>query len=86
MINLNISMGTVTINIDSAIESRFRDYVYKEYGKSKGVLGKAVSQAIEKWLEERKQEKLGQEAISLMKKGFKMGAIRVKSRDELYGR
>lgn len=79
-------MGTVTISIDDNTEDRFRSYIYKERGKSKGVLGKAVNEALNKWLEEKKQEKIAEEAIAIMKKGFYSGGYKIKSRDELHER
>lgn len=79
-------MGTVTINIENEVENDFRRYVYKNYGKSKGVLGKAVTNAIKTWLNKEKQERLKEEALTLMKKGFNMGGMKVKTREELYER
>ena len=79
-------MGTITINIDDDTENSFRDYVYREYGKSKGVLGKATTNAIKSWLENQKQEKIAEEALKLMKKGFNMGGMKIKSREEIYER
>jgi len=79
-------MGTVTINIDNEIENDFRNFVYKTYGKSKGTLGKAVAEALEKWLKEKKQENLAKEAIAIMENGFNMGKIKIKKRSELYER
>ena len=79
-------MGTMTINLDSATENSFRNYVSKEYGTNKGVLGKAVREALNKWLKEKSQDKIAKEAIASMKKGFNSGGFKIKSRDELHER
>ena len=79
-------MGTVTINLDEETETNFRNYVSKEYGTNKGVLGKAISEALNKWLEEKKQKEIATSAIKRMKKGFNLGGFKYKSRDELYER
>lgn len=79
-------MGTVTITIDDNTEDRFRSYVFKERGRSKGVLGKAVNEALSKWLEEKKQTKMAEEALIDLKKGHKFGKLLYKKREELYDR
>lgn len=79
-------MGTVTISIDDDTEARFRSYVYKEYGKSKGVLGQAIKEAIDKWIREKKQENIAKEALIDLKKGHDLGKLLYKKREELYDR
>ncbi len=79
-------MGTVTISLEDSTEDSFRNYVYKEYGKSKGVLGKAINEALKKWLEEKRQDKIAKEALADLKKGHKFGKLLYKKREELYER
>ena len=79
-------MGTVTINLDDDTETNFRNYVSKEYGTNKGVLGRAISEALKKWLDEKKQKEIADSAIKRMKKGFNMGGFKYTSRDELHER
>lgn len=79
-------METITINIDKRTKELFRETVRKEYGLNKGQLGKAVNEALLKWIEEKEQRLLARELSSLMKKGFDMGKIKYKSRSELYER
>ncbi len=80
------NMTIVTMSIKDEVNSRFKEYVYKKYGKEKGVLGKALTEAMTRWLEEEEQEKIAEEAIAIMKKGFAMGKILAKTRGELYER
>ncbi len=79
-------MGTVTITLEDNTETNFRNYVYKEYGKSKGVLGKAINEALNKWLETKKQKEIAESAIKRMKKGYNLGKFKLESRDELHER
>ena len=84
--NLNVSMETITININKETKELFKETVKKEYGLRKGHLGKAVNEALLKWVMEKKQQEIAERQLALMKKGFNMGKILYKHRDELYGR
>jgi len=79
-------MGTITISVKDSVEERFRSVVRKTYGKRKGSIGLAVTEAINKWLNDREQEKIAKRQIELLEKGFDLGKILIKSRDELYER
>ena len=79
-------METITINIERETKELFRETVKNEYGLKKGQLGKAVNEALMKWVEERRQKQMAEELRNMMKKGFKMGKILYKSREELYER
>jgi len=79
-------METITININKETKEVFKETVRKEYGLRKGLLGRAVNEALLKWVEEKKQKQIAEELRIIMKKGFKMGKILYKSRDELYER
>ncbi len=56
------------------------------YPDKKGYLGKAVTSAMQKWINEVSQNKISQRELELLEKGFKMGKIKFKSREELYER
>lgn len=79
-------MGTITINISEETEAAFRKTVREEKGEGKGKLGEAVTEALEGWVEEKKQRALGLELLELSRKGFNMGKITIKHRSELYDR
>ena len=49
-------MGTVTININDQIEDSFRNFVYKNYGKSKGILIKTITEALENWIKKTRKD------------------------------
>ena len=85
--DLNGSMATITINIQDTVAQRFRKTVRQERGEGKGILGKAVEEALDHWLKNKEQEEIAQRQIQLLKSGgFHTGKIKKYSRDELYDR
>ena len=80
-------MGTITINVSDKIEQNFRETVKKEIGEGKGKLGNAVEEALEKWIEEKKQRESAERLKEKMAKGlYSVGKGWKFKRDELYGR
>ena len=41
---------TITINVEEHVESEFRRAAGRKYGKGKGHLGKAATEALKEWL------------------------------------
>ena len=76
----------MTINIDEKTGKRFRETVRKEYGSKKGYLGRAVNEALSRWVKEKEKKEISERQLSWMKKGFNLGFKGYKSRDELYDR
>lgn len=76
-------MATITINVNSEVENIFREKVYQIYGKRKGVLGQALSEAMLDW--SQKKEHLDF-CMKLLNEGIDMGKIQYKKRDELHDR
>ncbi len=85
MLFLNISMGTITISIEDETESRFRETVKQVAGEGKGKLGKAVEEALASYVAQRNQEIIAKKAEQALK-GFALGKLKIKDRDELYER
>ncbi|HLC79595.1 MAG TPA: hypothetical protein VJG83_04165 [archaeon] len=79
-------MGTMTIGVDDEIEEKFRHTVAREIGKGKGSLGRAVGQAMEKWVKEKEHEEIRKRAIKKLEMGYSMGKLLFKNRDELHDR
>lgn len=79
------TMGTITINVNDKSEMKFRNAAKIVYGTGKGTLGKAATEAIEDWAN---RKTTGNEAkmLELLEKGFKMGKIKYKTREELHDR
>jgi hypothetical protein len=79
-------MGTITVNVDDKTETKFRETVKEVVGTGKGKLGSAISEAMKKWVNEKRQDEIAQRQIKLLDKGFDMGSLNYKHRDELHDR
>ena len=79
-------MGTITVSVDNKTEALFRKMAGSVYGTGKGHLGKAVTDAMQKWVHERRQKKIAKRASERMNTGYNMGKILYKTRDELWVR
>ena len=79
------SMATITVNIKDEVNEEFRKTVEEKLGRGKGVLGKAIEEAMQKWAKEKKTEEYVKEALTLMKKGlYKVGRNYTFKREEAY--
>ena len=79
------SMATITVNIKAEVNEEFRKTVEEKLGRGKGVLGKAIEDAMQKWVKEKKTEEYVEEALALMKKGlYKVGRNYTFKREEAY--
>lgn len=79
-------MGTITIKVNDEVEKKFREVVRANYPGKKGDLGKAVTEALQKWIEEKKQKELAKKERGVLRKGFDLGKLQYKRRVELYER
>ncbi len=78
-------MGTMTVSVEDAVEHRFRERAVQKFGKQKGSLGKAVTQAMDDWAERHGEDAI-KKSLQFLEKGFKMGRLKFKSRTELHER
>ncbi|PLW79683.1 hypothetical protein C0585_06845 [Candidatus Woesearchaeota archaeon] len=79
------AMGTITVNVSDETEKMFREAVKQNIGIGKGVLGKAIGEAMNMWAEEKEREERRRKAIERLEKGFDLGNFSYKNREELYG-
>ena len=79
-------MGTITISVEDAVEENFRKTASETKGSGKGVLGKAVTEAMREWVEKKRQKKISEEMLALLDKGFEMGRLKKIKRNELHER
>lgn len=77
-------MGTMTVSVKDEVEDSFRKVVNSIYSGKKGSLGKAVTEAMQNWIEEQKQKEIAEEELKTLEKGFVMGKLLFKDRAELY--
>lgn len=79
-------MAVMTISIKDEVAKELRQTVKNEFGEDKGVLGKAIEEAIQKWLEEKRQKEIARRAIETMNNGLYSLKGWKFNRDELYDR
>lgn len=77
-------MGTITISVDDDVERKFRKAASTKYGKRKGYLGEAITEAMQTWL--KSESGTVRKAVELLEKGHNSGGVLYKSRDELHER
>jgi len=53
--------------------------------KSEEKSSKAVTEAMDKWIKERRQKEISMRQLGILDKGFDLGKIEYKKRSELYG-
>lgn len=79
-------MGTITVAVEDSVETQFRKAVKDRLGIGKGKIGKAVTEAMKQWVYAVEQQDLRERALKRLEKGYNMGKILYKHRDELHER
>ncbi|MBI4163749.1 MAG: hypothetical protein HY512_02715 [Candidatus Aenigmarchaeota archaeon] len=80
-------MGTITISVDDDVEKEFRRTVEEHQGGKKGDLGKAVTEAMKKWADEKKMKEIVERQKMFMEKGlYRLPKNWKFNRDEVYDR
>ena len=74
---------TITINIETEVLKKLRELASAEKQK-KGFLGKVISEATKEYLKEKEQDEIARRQLEKMEKGYKMGKILIKNRDDIY--
>lgn len=77
------SMATITVNVPDKVAKAFRKQVRTLHGKKKGVLGKAMTEAMQDWMAKHPHYK---EVMELLEKGWDAGEFTMPTRDEMHGR
>jgi hypothetical protein len=75
---------TMTVNVEEEVASEFRKQAGLKYGKKKGYLGKAITEAMKEW-SKKKNESLEKQFLDLLETGIKMKKWKF-DRDELHER
>jgi hypothetical protein len=75
---------TLTVSVNEESERRFRKLALSKYGKKKGTLGKALTAAMDKWVEQVEGADLTAKTLELMKKGVKTKKKWKFNREEIY--
>ncbi len=76
----------MTVNVDELTSKRFRRLAGIKYGKRKGYLGRALSEAMKTWLARQENEDIDVQAIEELRKGYNFGGLKYKNRGDLHKR
>lgn len=76
---------TMTVNVEREVATEFRKQASIEYGKKKGYLGKALTEAMKEWARKKEAEDLDKKVLKLLHEGIK-GRKWKFNREELYER
>ncbi len=79
-------MAVMTISMKDEVEKELRQTVKNELGESKGALGKAIEEAVKKWIDEKKQKEIAKRAMEMMNKGLYSLKGWKFNREEIYDR
>jgi predicted transcriptional regulator len=77
---------TLTFNVDAEVERRFRKVARVARGGKKGYLGRALTDAMEKWTKEMEEADTVAAAMALLDRGVDLGGMKYGHRDELHER
>ena len=76
---------TLSLSVNSDVEKRLRQ-VAKARDRKKGYLGKALTDAMDKWTKEMERSDTVAAAMALLDEGVDLGGISYGRREELHGR
>lgn len=74
---------TITVNVEKDVEESFRKLAGAAYGKRKGYLGKAITEAMKEWERKKAQVDVNARALELLGTGVKMKKWKF-NREEIY--
>ncbi|MCX6767840.1 MAG: hypothetical protein NTY90_03885 [Candidatus Micrarchaeota archaeon] len=78
-------MATITVNVNDAVAKKFREMAALAFGKTKGSLGKAVSEAFSLWVQLKREKKAGARMLDILEDGLDLGGVAF-TREQLHER
>jgi len=77
---------TLTFSVNAEVERKFRKVARAARGSKKGYLGRALTDAMERWTEEMEGADTVAAAMVLLDRGVDLGGVKYGHRDELHER
>lgn len=77
---------TITVSVEARVEKRFRRAASARRGKKKGYLGRALTEAMERWAEEAERSDDVARTLKLLDEGLDLGGLRYERRQDLHER
>ncbi len=81
-----VTSRTLTVNVNAEVEKKFRQVAKATQGGKKGYLGKALTDAMQKWTDEKEATVAVAAAMAMLAEGLDLGGLRNVRRVELHGR
>ncbi len=79
-------MGNLTISLEAEDEQRLRNIASQRYKSKKGSLSKVIAESLRLLSKQSARERAMQRQFKWMEKGFAMGKILVRKREDIYDR
>ncbi len=73
----------ITVSVQEDVEERFRKLASVTYGKHKGYLGKAITEAMKEWEIKKRSTDVNVKALEMLETGIKMKKWKF-DRNEIY--
>ncbi len=77
---------TITVSVKADVEAKFRKIAAATHGKKKGYLGKALTEAMERWTNEREEKDTVGATLRFLDEGIELRGVRYRHRNELHER
>ena len=76
----------VTLGLDGETETLLRRLAKERHKDAKGAMARTVKEGLEGLEKDSARKKAWQRILARIKKGYHLGGLKIKSRDELYDR
>ncbi|MDG7018523.1 MAG: hypothetical protein JRN16_08865 [Nitrososphaerota archaeon] len=77
---------TITVNVRADVEEKFRRVAASTHGTKKGYLGRALTEAMEKWAREKEEGDAVVQTLGILDQGLELKGLRYRRREELHER
>lgn len=81
-----VTSKTITVSVRADVEERFRRVASSRHGKKKGYIGKAITEAMARWVEEEEGRDGVVQTLRLLEEGVDLGGLKYSRREELHER
>jgi hypothetical protein len=79
-------MGNITVSLEKSAEQKLRAIASQKYKNRKGALSKVITESLNLFSRQSARQRAMERQFRWMDKGFEMGKILAKKREEIYDR
>ena len=77
---------TITVSVREDVERRFRRVAASKHGKKKGYLGRALTDAMERWADQEEASDAAAQTLKMLEEGLDLGGLKYSHKAELHER